>query len=238
MNNDINKHLSSQFNSDLNNISNHMMEMGGLVEQQMKHVLKAIDTLNVEKLNKVVEIDKKVNQAEVDLDEEIASIIARRQPTARDLRLILAVSKVTSNLNRTGNELVKITEQLNFMINNDHIKNIPIKNIKEIAHISSDLLSRSLYAFARLDIKEALDILKNGDSTLNALNSFARELISFMTKDISLISGYLELMMIVRALEKISDHSKNLAELIIYVVKGENIRYLPFDEIEQIINKE
>lgn len=228
----VNKHLSSQFDAELNSVSTQIMELGGLVESQMTLAISALTDLDIEVANKVIELEAKVNRMEIDMDKNLVSMIARRQPTARDLRLLIAISKTTANLERAGDEATKVARMVKSLIEHGISRTLAIGELRFMANLAADLLHKALDAFARLDIKAALYILRSDNEIDQEFGGFIRKLITYMMEDPRTISASLDLLFIAKALERIGDHAKNIAELIIYVVKGEDVRHM--DDMEEI----
>lgn len=228
------KHISSQFDAELNTISTHIMELGGLVESQMTLAITALANFDADIANQVIELEAKVNDMEVTLDKDLITTIARRQPTARDLRLLIAISKSTANLERTGDEITKIARMVKSIIASGASRVLPSQELRFMANLASDLLHKALDAFARLDINTALYIIRSDDEIDQEFGGFTRKLITYMMEDPRTISSSLDLLFIAKALERIGDHAKNIAELIIYIVKGEDVRHTTMDEIETL----
>jgi phosphate transport system protein len=229
------KHLSSQFDSELSAVSTRVMEMGGLVESQIRTAVYALAQLNLEAADQVREMESRVNAMEVDIDRELSSIIARRQPTARDLRLLIAISKTTANLERAGDEAEKIARMVKSIVGSSTSRTLPASELRVEAELASGLLRKALDAFARLDVKAAVSILKEDDAIDKEFDGFVRKLITYMMEDARTISSSLDLLFIAKAIERIGDHAKNIAEFTIYVVKGADIRHATIEEIESAI---
>ena len=229
------KHLSSQFDSELNGVSSRVMELGGLVESQIRLAIHALSNFSTESANQVIEAEVRVNAMEVDIDRELSSIIARRQPTARDLRLLIAISKTTANLERAGDEADKIARMVKSIIDSGSARALPASELRVAADLASGLLRKALDAFARLDTTVALSILKEDDQIDKEFDGFVRKLITYMMEDPRTISASLDLLFIAKAIERIGDHAKNIAEFIIYIVKGEDIRHTPMAQIESTV---
>ncbi|MDR6215119.1 phosphate signaling complex protein PhoU [Paracidovorax wautersii] len=229
------KHLSSQFDSELNSISARVMELGGLVESQIRQAIYALSQFSVEAAAQVEAIELRVNAMEVEIDHELSSIIARRQPTARDLRLLIAFSKATANLERMGDEATKMARMVKSIIESGSARSLPTNDLRVAADLASGLLRKALDAFARLDTKGAVSILKEDDLIDKEFDGFVRKLITYMMEDPRTISSSLDLLFLAKAIERIGDHSKNVAELIIYLVKGKDVRHTTLDEIESAV---
>jgi phosphate transport system protein len=229
------KHLSTQFDSELNGVSSRVMELGGLVESQIRQAVYALAQFNAEAAAQVLETEHRVNTMEVDIDRELSSIIARRQPTARDLRLLMAISKTTANLERVGDEAAKIARMVKSIIDSGSARQLPASELRVAADLASGLLRKALDAFARLDTATALSILKEDDLIDKEFDGFVRKLITYMMEDPRTISASLDLLFLAKALERIGDHAKNIAEFIIYVVKGADVRHTSMEQIESAL---
>jgi phosphate transport system protein len=226
------KHLSSQFDADLNNLSSRVMEMGGLVESQIRQAVYALSHFNAEAAQTVLQVEHRVNSFEVEIDRDVSSIIGRRQPTARDLRLLMAMSKTTANLERVGDEAAKIARMVNSIIDSGTPRSLPSSDLRMSADLASGLLRKALDAFARLDVPTAISILREDDQIDQEFDGFVRKLITYMMEDPRTISASLDLLFVAKAIERIGDHAKNIAEFIIYVVKGEDVRHTPLADVE------
>lgn len=178
-----NKHLSTQFDAELNSISTQIMELGGLVESQMTLAITALTSFDIEVSDKVIELEHKVNSMEVEIDKNLVSMIARRQPTARDLRLLMAISKTTNNLERAGDEATKIARMVKSIIEHGISRNLMGAELRFMANLALDLLHKSLDAFARLDIKAALYIMRSDNEIDVEFGGFTRKLITYMMED-------------------------------------------------------
>ena len=229
------KHLSTQFDSELSAVSSRVMELGGLVESQIRQAIYALSQFSVEAANDVTATEARVNAMEVDIDRELSSIIARRQPTARDLRLLIAISKTTANLERVGDEAEKMARMVRAIIDSGSSRSLPAHELRVAADMASGLLRKALDAFARLDTTAAVSILKEDDQIDQEFNGFVRKLITYMMEDPRMISPSLDLLFLAKAIERIGDHAKNIAEFIIYVVKGADIRHTSMEEIESVL---
>ncbi|MFM2036124.1 MAG: hypothetical protein RL459_1389 [Pseudomonadota bacterium] len=229
------KHLSSQFDSELNAVSARVMELGGLVESQIQRAIFALSQFSIEAATQVIEIEAKVNAMEVEIDRDLSSIIGRRQPTARDLRLLMAISKTTANLERVGDEANKIARMVRSIIESGSARALPCTELRVASELASGLLRKSLDAFARLDAKASLDILKEDDLIDKEFDGFVRKLITYMMEDPRTISASLDLLFLAKAIERIGDHAKNIAEFTIYVVKGEDVRHSSIERVESVV---
>jgi phosphate transport system protein len=229
------KHISSQFDAELGGVSSRVLELGGLVESQIRHAVYSLSQFNTEVADQVIATEAKVNSMEVEIDRDLSSIIARRQPTARDLRLLIAISKITANLERAGDESEKIARMVKSIIGSGSARALPSSELRIAADLASGLLRKALDAFARLDVTEAVSILKEDDLIDAEFDGFVRKLVTYMMEDPRTISASLDLLFVAKAIERIGDHSKNIAEFIIYVVKGADVRHIALAEVESVV---
>ena len=229
------KHLSTQFDSELNSVSSRVMELGGLVESQIRQAVYALSQFSAEVADHVIESEKRVNALEVEIDRDLTSIIGRRQPTAVDLRLLMAISKTTANLERAGDEAEKIARMVKSIIQSGNSRALPASELRVASEMASSILRKALDAFARLDTKTALTILKEDNLIDAEFDGFLRILITYMMEDARTISASLDLLFIAKAIERIGDHAKNIAELIIYIVNGADVRHTPIEQIESTL---
>ena len=169
------KHLSSQFDHELNTVSSRLMEMGGLVESQIQQAVYALSLFVEEVADQVIKTESQVNSMEIEIDRELSTIIARRQPTAKDLRLLMAISKATANLERAGDEANKIARMVKSLINNGGFRSLPSSELRLTTEMASSLLRKALDAFARLDTSTALAILKEDDLIDKEFDGFVPE---------------------------------------------------------------
>ncbi len=229
------KHLSSQFDSELSSVSTRVLEMGGLVESEIRHAIHALSQFSLDSVQTVEDLEDRVNQMEMDIDREIASIIGRRQPTARDLRLLMAISKTTGNLERMGDEAARIARMVQSIVQGGAPRSLPSSELRLAADLAAGMLRKVLDAFARLDTTAAVAILKEDDLIDREFDGFVRKLVTYMMEDARTISPSLDLLFVAKAIERIGDHSKNIAEFIIYVVKGADVRHTPMAQIESTV---
>ena len=231
------RHLSSQFDADLNAINAHLLEMGGLVETQVATAMKAFSTMDAELASSVLAKEKDVNEFEIMIDKECAEILARRQPTAKDLRLVLAIAKAISNLERVGDEADHIAARIKKVVEVNAPYQINVAEIRIAGQMALGLLRRSLDAFARMDSKAAATIVADDLEIDNEFRGFVRKLNSYMSEDPRIISTALEILFIAKAVERIGDHAKNISEFVIYVDKGMDVRHLPHEQLIKEANK-
>jgi len=231
------KHLSTQFDSELSGISTRVLEMGGLVESQVAQAVYALTNFSDETASQVLVLEETVNALEVGIDRDLSSIIARRQPTARDLRLLIAISKTIGNLERVGDEAARIARTVQRLINTGVSSRLrlPVTDLKFESELAVAQLRKALDAFARLDVDKALEVLKQDDQIDQEFEGLMRKLITFMMEDPRTISSSIDLVFVAKAIERVGDHAKNLAEQIIYIVKGTDVRHNSVEEVETLV---
>ncbi|MCL7941487.1 MULTISPECIES: phosphate signaling complex protein PhoU [Halomonas] len=226
------QHISRQFNQELEELKTHLMAMGGLVEKQVQDAVAALLESDSELGQRVVDNDRAVNDMQIKIDEESTQVLARRQPTASDLRLVLAVIRAASDLERIGDEASKIARNAIELIdaNNGNRGFVEVRVISE--HVRR-MVRDALTSFARLDTELALKLVHEDEEVDNEYRSAMRSLMTFMMEDARSISPILSLMWILRALERIGDHANNLAEYVVYLVKGLDIRHTDPDDLDE-----
>ncbi len=231
------KHLSTQFDAELSTISGRVLEMGGLVESQVAQAVHALSQFDGDIASVVLRQEERVNAMEVDIDHDLSAIIARRQPTARDLRLLIAISKTIANLERVGDEAARIARTVQRLINTGmSIRlRVPVSDLQFEAELAINQLRKALDAFARLDTAQAVEVLKQDDQIDQEFDGLMRKLITYMMEDPRTISSSIDLVFVAKAIERIGDHGKNIAEAIIYVVKGTDVRHSPLDSVENAV---
>ncbi len=230
------KHLSTQFDAELSGISTRVLEMGGMVESQVARAVYALTQFSGEVASDVLTTEEKVNQMEVEIDRDLSSIIARRQPTARDLRLLIAVSKTIGNLERVGDEAARIARTVQRLINagvSSRLR-LPVNDLAYESELAVDQLRKALDAFARLDVDKAVEVIRADDKIDQEFEGLMRKLITFMMEDPRTISSSIDLVFVAKAIERVGDHAKNLAEQIIYVVKGTDVRHNPVETVASL----
>jgi phosphate transport system protein len=209
--------------------------MGGLVESQVAQALYALVNFSEHKAAEVLLGEERVNQMEVEIDRDLSAIIARRQPTARDLRLLIAVSKTIANLERVGDEAARIARTVQRLIATGVSTRLPVADLGFEADLAIVQLRKALDAFARLDTAKALEVLKQDDQIDQEFDGLLRKLITYMMEDPRTISASIDLIFVAKAIERVGDHAKNLAEAIIYVVKGTDVRHTSVQDVENVV---
>ncbi len=234
----INKeHISKQFDADLEEVRTRVLQMGGFVEEQIKDAIEALTKGNEELIEQVISGDHHVNSMEVSIDEICNQIIARRQPTASDLRMIMMVIKTITDLERIGDEAEKIARMAKLIYANDRMHMPRFVEIKHMADVAIEMLHKALDSFARLDLNAAAHIVRQDELVDAEFRSIMRHLITFMMEDPRKISTSLEILFVAKAIERIGDHAKNMSEYVVYMVKGKDVRHVTADEIEREIRE-
>jgi len=231
------KHLSTQFDAELSEISTRVLEMGGLVESQVAQAIYALTNFSEATATEVLVREELVNTMEVEIDRALSSILARRQPTARDLRLLIAISKSIANLERVGDEAARVARTVQRLISAgvSSRMRLPVADLKFESELAIAQLRKALDAFARLDVDKALEVLKQDDQIDQEFEGLLRKLITFMMEDPRTISSSIDLVFVAKAIERVGDHAKNLAEQIIYVVKGTDVRHNSLEAVETMV---
>ncbi len=231
------KHLSTQFDAELSGISNRVLEMGGLAESQVSQALFALVNFSETTAAEVLVQEERINQMEIEIDHDLSTIIARRQPTARDLRLLIAISKTIANLERVGDEAARIARTVQRLIGTGVSSRLrlPVADLTFEADLAIAQLRKALDAFARLDTARALEVLKQDDQIDQEFDGLMRKLITYMMEDPRTISAAIDLIFVAKAIERIGDHAKNLSEAIIYVVQGTDVRHTSVDDVAKAV---
>ncbi|HEU4618621.1 MAG TPA: phosphate signaling complex protein PhoU [Gammaproteobacteria bacterium] len=233
---DLGHHISRRFNADLEHVRNSVLTMGGLVEEQFDRACKALAEGDSELGLQVAEDDAKVNRMEVSIDEECSRILATRGPTASDLRLVVAVIKTITDLERIGDEAEKIGVLAARLASVER----PSTNYRELRNLArhvKQMIRGALNAFARLDSDEALKVVKADDAVDEEYESIYRQGITFMMEDPRTISRIMDTTWVARSLERIGDHAKNIAEYVIFMVHGKDLRYTGLENIEAEVQR-
>lgn len=219
------EHSSKQYDIDLETLRSRVLEMGGLVEAQILAAIDGLTTGDARALDNVVAEDHRVNALEVSIDTECSQLIARRQPAAGDLRMILAIIKTVTDLERAGDEAEKIARMSKSIHSGDRAPAHRLPQIRHAADIAVGMLRQSLDAFARLDAAAATKAVHADAAIDDEFRGILRQLITFMMEDPRTISTALEIIWVAKAIERIGDHAKNMAEYVIYVVEGTDVRH-------------
>jgi phosphate transport system protein len=229
---DLSHHILSRFNADLEGVRSGVLQMGGLVEQQLQDGIKALYSGDGRLGEEVARLDHKVNSMEVAIDEDCSRILATRGPTASDLRLIVATIKTITDLERIGDEAEKLGNIAARLATLDR----PTDRYREIKHIGdlvADMVHGALDAFARMDTDAALAVARQDRIVDEEYEALQRQCITFMMEDPRAIRRALDILWVARALERIGDHAKNICEYVVYMVLGKDIRHLSVEDVEQ-----
>lgn len=232
----LDQHISKKFNDDLEELKTQLLEMGGLVEQQIIDAVKAIETADSSLAERVLKNEPEVDKREMELDENCTMVLARRQPAASDLRMVLAVAKTNRDLERMGDEAHKVAKMA-IALNED---NDASRGYSELRHIGTGvqkMVASTLDAFARFDVEMALQVAQEDKNIDREYKTAMRELITYMIEDPRSITRVMNILWALRSLERIGDHSRNIAEHIIYLVKGLDVRHISVSEMERQLHE-
>lgn len=228
---EVNKHISGQFNNELETIRSSVLAMGGMVEQQLSDALEAIHSQDVELARHIVETDLKVNAMEVAIDEECTRIIAKRQPTAIDLRLILMISKTVTDLERMGDSADKLARMV---LNSAGRTQPPLVSLDSMGRLAIKMLHDALDAFARMDVEAAVRLYHEDDKIDRQYESIIRELMTYMMEDPRTIPQVLDVLWSARSIERIGDRCQHISDYIIYCVKGKDVRHTKIEDVDSL----
>jgi len=233
-------HTVKQFDVLLANLRNLVLEMGGLVEEQIQHAIQALDDEDLTAAREVVARDQVINGLQVKADEDCVSLIALRQPLGSDLRLIMSLSKIVTDLERIGDEAEKIARMTIKTYDGDSSPPSAklLRDVVPMAKLAQNMLHNCLDALARLDVEKAVEVAQGDEELDQEFQSALRRLITYMMEDPRTIGHAINVIFIVKALERIGDHSKNIAEYLIYLVKGKDVRHVSMDVLVQDALKE
>ena len=227
---ELGQHISQRYNKELEDIRNQVLTMGGLVEAQAENAVKALLERNISLALEVVKSDSEIDKMEVEIDDACIQMIARRQPAARDLRLVFAVGKVITDLERIGDEAEKIGKYSKKLAKKKAVGGMHAE-LHHLSELALQLLHDTLDAFARLDDEQAMQILKSSNKINKEFNALSRLLITHMMEDPRNIKNFLRITWCARSLERIANYSTNISEHIVYLVKGKDIRHADLDEV-------
>jgi len=230
----LNKHISGQFNAELEHIRTQVMIMGGLVEQQLTDAITAMHNLDGELAQRVIDGDQKVNMMEVEIDEACVRIIAKRQPTASDLRLVMAIIKTISELERIGDVAEKISRTALEKFGQQHLP--LLVSLESLGHHTVQMLHDVLDAFARMDLNEAIKIYREDKKVDKEYEGIVRQLMTYMMEDPRTIPSVLTALFCARAIERIGDRCQNICEIIFYFVKGQDFRHVGGDKLDELLS--
>lgn len=235
------QHISKQFNADLENIREEVLAMGGLVEEQLNKALEALNQHDTDLAKEVMKDDERVNDFEVNIDEACVKILAKRQPAASDLRMVSAVLKTITDLERVGDEAEKIARMAAEIA--DAKEKSPLNGklhygaLQHLGSLVKNMLHDALDAFARMDTKAAVKVAKRDSKADEEYDAISRQLMTYMMEEPRSISQILDFLWAARALERIGDHASNICEYIVYLVQGRDVRHLSWDDIHRLVKK-
>lgn len=229
-------HISQRFTSELEEIRSHVLAMGGLVEEQIRNATQSLVDGNVSLAENVIARDVEVNKAEVNIDEECTHIIARRQPAATDLRLIIAVIKTITDLERIGDQAERVARMGTRLAEVERPKN-NYHELKNMGEHVAQMVHGALDAFARSDVESAIAVSKQDEQVDQEYDGLMRQCLTFMMEDPRKISQMLDIMWAARAIERIGDHAKNICEYVIYLVKGKDVRHITIEQMEDELSQ-
>lgn len=227
------EHIFKQYDAELEALRAKVLEMGGLVESQIISALEALVKADNNLAKEVMMNDHRVNELEVQIDEDCSHIIARRQPAAGDLRMVMSIVKTITDLERIGDEATKIARTALKIYAEDRMFKPRFNEIKTMVALVREMLRTSLDAFARLDVSKTVEVAKQDEQVDEQFRAAMRQLITFMLEDPRTISMSLEVLFVAKAIERIGDHAKNIAEYVVYMVKGKDIRHTSMQEMER-----
>jgi phosphate transport system protein len=224
-------HTYKQFDAEMEEIRSGVMAMGGLVETQFARAIHALKHVNVDQVDSVAADELAINQMQVNIDQQCSQIIAKRQPTAIDLRMVLTVVKIVNELERAADEIKKIAYKAQQMQRPERLSNVRFLEITRAAELAEGNLQLALDAFARLDVAAAAQVVSADEAIDFAFLSILRQLISYMMEDPRTITPALEIVFIAKSIERVGDHAKNIAENVVHVVKGKDVRHATAEQI-------
>jgi phosphate transport system protein len=227
------EHTYKQYDAELEAVRAKVLKMGGLVEQQIVSALESLVSVNPKLAQEVMESDHLVNALEVQVDEDCSHIIARRQPTAGDLRMIMMVVKTVTDLERIGDEATKIARVAQKIYESDRMYKTRFTEINNMVALAHQMLRTSLDGFARLDVAKTIEVARQDEQVDEQFRAAMRQLVTFMLEDPRTISMSLEVLFVAKAIERIGDHAKNISEYVIYMVKGKDVRHTTVEEMER-----
>lgn len=226
------KHTYTQFDTELNAIQKRLLEMGGLVAQQVERAIDGLSTGDLTLIENVIAQEKQVNAEEIALDEACIQLIARHAPTAGDLRMVMTMIQMITDLERVGDEAKKIAKKARKIIDSDEIS-VPKVELHHVSSMAVDMLQRALDAFARTDPSLAVEIAHKDKEVDAIFKGITRQLITYMMEDPRLITRALDVLFIAKSIERIGDHATNISEYVVYMVKGRDIRHAGLEEIDR-----
>lgn len=232
---DFARHISSEFNDELEGLCADLLKMGGLAERQVRLAIECQEQFDSALVDQIKAAENAVNAWEIKIDELVATLIARRQPAATDLRLVLVISKIVRDLERAGDEANKVAQMAQKAHESAHASAIGLSEVRAIGDQVLRMLGDALTAFARMDPEMALDVARDDKEVDRTYEAALRALATHMIEDPQEIGSVLNVMWVLRALERVGDHATNIAEHVIYLVKGTDIRHLSVTNVEETL---
>jgi phosphate transport system protein len=227
------EHTYKQFDAELEAVRASVLKMGGMVEEQIINAVEALISGDMDLAERVDANDHNVNGLEVAIDEDCTRIIARRQPTASDLRMVMMVVKTITDLERIGDEAAKIARMAKLIHQSGRISMPRFSEVKYMADMVLDMLRKALDAFARLDATKTVEIARQDQAVDEEFRLNLRHLITYMMEDPRTISVFIDILFVTKAIERMGDHAKNMSEYVVYMVKGKDVRHTSLEEIEK-----
>jgi phosphate transport system protein len=232
------EHTIKQYDQELESLRGRILQMGGLVESQLRMAIDCFEHADLRKADQVVEADERVDEEEIELARVILNLIVRRQPAANDLRLIMGVSRAVTDLERIGDEATKIARAARWVHNKGVVVRMPrIRDIQVSAEAALSMLRGALDAFARLDAVAAAEIIREDEGVDEQFRLILRQLLTFMMEDPRTITGSLDTVWVAKAIERIGDHSKNIAGDVIFIVQGEDVRHATPEQLARAVSQ-
>src|SRR5450759_1149508 len=235
---DNSEHISKQYDVELESVRARVLLMGDLVERQVRLAIEALIKSDLTTIDRIIADDQRVNALEVGIDESCSHIIALRQPTANDLRIVMMVIKAITDLERIGDEAKKIAITAKLLSQNKNLTLPRFEKIKYMANLTLDMLLQSLESFAKLDISAVTKVVRQDQQVDEEFVMIMRYLATFMMEDPCTIYNALEILFVAKAIERIGDHAKNISEYVVYMVKGRDVRHSTVEEIEREVQQE
>ncbi len=231
------KHTLEQYDVELESVRARVLQMGQLVKSQVQLAIESLTDGDPVSIDRIISDDHIVNAMEVSIDESCTQIIARRQPTAVDLRMVIMVIKTITDLERIGDEAKKIAATAKLLVQNKKLSLPRFDKIKYVANLTLDMLDKSLDAFSNMNISMVADVVRQDEEVDEEFRIILRNIVSFMMEDPRTISSALEILLVAKALERIGDHAKNMSEYVVYMVKGRDVRHITAEEIEREVGE-
>jgi phosphate transport system protein len=227
------EHTLKQYDVELESVRARVMQMGELVKSQVRLAIESLTAGDLASMDRIISDDHRVNRLEVEIDESCTQIIARRQPTAVDLRMVIMVIKTITDLERIGDEAKKIAATAKRLAQKSSLTLPRFEKIQTVSILTIEMLEKSLDAFTKMDISPVAEVVRQDEQVDEEFRIILRYIVSFMMEDPRTISSALEILFIAKALERIGDHAKNMSEYVVYMVKGRDVRHTTAEEIER-----